>query len=152
MFNTYITGRTMSKNDERNVIDGICKIAKEYDCSNPKDINHILGKVQKNRVFQKTSYGRKYIKRLTSISLGENPSDCMLCGETAKNGIVCENCIAKVERHTEGILQGDLTASAAQTDSSSAVGTIKKLTAINVALTIVNIIAILVFVVIFGMS
>ena len=142
----------MSKNDERNVIDGICKIAKENDCSNPKDINHILGKVQKNKVFQRTSYGRKYIKRLTSISLGEKPTDCMLCGETAKNGIVCENCIAKVERHTEGMLPGALTDSGVQADGTNAVGTIKKLTAINVALTIVNIIAILVFVLIFGMS
>lgn len=148
----HIARRTMSKNDERNVIDGICKIAKEYDCSNPKDINHILGKVQKNKVFQHTSYGRKYIKRLTSISLGERPADCMLCGGAAKNGIVCENCIAKVERHTESMLPGALTDSEPQADGTSAVGTIKKLTTINVALTIVNIIAILVFVIVFGMS
>ncbi len=138
----------MSKNDERNVIDGICKIAKEYDCSNPKDINHILGKVQKNRVFQRTSYGRKYIKRLTSMSLGEKPSDCMLCGENAKNGIVCESCMAKVERHMELLLQTAMD-SKAKPEGADQTAKLKKLTVINTALTIVNTVAIVVFIVVF---
>ena len=154
----------MTREEEQKVVATICKLSNEYDYNNPQDVKAILNKVSKNASFQHSNFGMRYITRLSMINAGVAPATCILCGKPAENQMICDTCMKtinqyagkmqkQVERQTpvssnntqvndqmssiEDLFK-DMDDSLMQLASQSTVGTIKKLSWINITLSIIN--------------
>lgn len=155
----------MTREEEQKVVATICKLSNEYDYNNPQDVKAILNKVSKNASFQHSNFGTRYISRLSMINAGGAPATCILCGKPAENQMICDTCMKTINQYARKMqkqverqnpasggnnsqtndqmssiedLFKDMDDSLMQLASQSTVGTIKKLSWINITLSIIN--------------
>lgn len=155
----------MAKEDEKNVAAAICKMSQDYDYHNIQDVKDILSKIGNNKLFQQTMFGMRYINRLATMIAGSASSSCILCGKHADNQVMCSTCMNTISPYVEKMQQQnrmpqinikqtdtytdnqttsiedlfkDMDDSLMQLASQSTVGTIKKLSWINITLSIIN--------------
>ena len=149
----------MNREDEKRIVATICRLSQEYDYQNMQDVNRVLKLVGNNQLFSQSGYGKRYIDRLSAVNEGIASDDCVLCGKKAADRVICDNCRHIADRYTQRPqkttekqavdaavliedLFKDMDDSLIQLASQSTVRTIKKLSWINILLSIINSIAI----------
>ncbi len=151
----------MEINNEKNVMKAVCKLADHYTFNNLQDVTKILAKAKSNAVFRQTKVGTAFIQRLMELSSGGASSDCIYCGNSARNRVICDDCRANdgasvIDKLLNNIPFGRQTVNAkpsididdfreledsiGRAASKSSIKEIKKLTFINIALGIVNLV------------
>ena len=161
----------MDRENEKRVVEEICLMSETYDYSDTDDIEKVLSKVNNIDYFKESVFGKRYIQRLTMLSTGLEATDCVLCGKGAVNRVVCNTCMQKlgelqhkkrrVEKKETIVsnkpldttsdmssdisieeLFRDMDDSLLQLASQGTAKTIKRLSWINIALSVVNFIMI----------
>ena len=158
----------MDKEIEKKIVAIICDMSTKLDYSKPEDVDTALSKALGSETFGQSVFGKKYINRLNSLKSKESENTCILCGKEALNGVICPDCVSKVEKanpvklraqssvkkedadnnlRIEDILK-DMGDDMMQLATQNSVSTLKKLAWFSVGLLIINSI-IIIFMVIF---
>lgn len=158
----------MDREIEKKIVAIICDMSAKLDYSKSEDIDTAISEASANETFGQSLFGKKFINRLKAMKEGESEGTCILCGEKAPNGVICPDCIGKVEKiqsprpksqsalknndtgnyiRIEDLLK-DMGDDMMQLATQNSVSTLKKLAWVNIGLLIINSI-IIIFMVIF---